>query len=85
MGHPVLLTGHVPEGSPGERLRNAGLADWIRLPTHPTLHENVAIVQATRARLVLGHSCDRATLTRLAAHMPQLRVDAATGDSLEIG
>jgi len=85
VGHPVLLTGHVPEGSPGERLRNAGLADWIRLPTHPTLHENVAIARATRARLVLGHSCDHAMLTRLAAHMPQLRVDAATGDSLEIG
>jgi len=82
--HPVLLTGHVPEGSPGERLQRAGLADWIRLPTHPTLHENIAIVQYTGARLVLGHSCDRSALIRIAASIPQLRADAATGDSLEI-
>jgi len=85
LGHPVLLTGHVPEGSPGERLLHNRQADWIRLPTHPTLHENIALAHATRASVVLGHSCESAALARLAAHLPALRVDAATGDCLEIG
>jgi Cft2 family RNA processing exonuclease len=83
-GRGVLLTGHVPDGSPGDRLRKLGLADWLRLPTHPTLHENQAIVRDTAARLVLGHSCEPDVLDALAGHMPQLR-RVATGDVVEIG
>ena len=41
--HPVLFTGHLPADSPGERMLAAGQAAWLRLPTHPTLSENVAI------------------------------------------
>jgi hypothetical protein len=34
---------------------------------------------------VLGHSCDAASLARLARHIPNLRADAATGDTLSVG
>jgi hypothetical protein len=83
--HPVLFTGHVPDGSPGHHLLEAGRADWIRLPTHPTRDENVALARASGARVVLGHSCDSAALARLAAYIPALRADAATGDHVDIG
>ena len=82
--HPTLFTGHVPEGSPGAAMVDAGLAEWIRLPTHPTLAENRSLAAAVGARVVLGHSCDRDALARLAPHIPGLRVDAVTGDRLEL-
>lgn len=83
-GHPVLFTGHLPKDSPGDRMVRAGRAAWNRLPTHPTLGENRAIVSASGARVVLGHSCDPATLRALAAHIPLLRADLSTGASLDI-
>ena len=61
-----------------------GRAAWNRLPTHPTLGENRAIVAASGARIVLGHSCDPATLSALATHIPLLSADLATGASLDI-
>ena len=48
------------------------LRRWIRLPTHPTASENVALAARSGARMVLGHSCDRAALARLARHLPAL-------------
>jgi len=33
---------------------------------------------------VLGHSCDTAALARLARHIPNLRADAKTGDTLSV-
>ena len=83
-GHPTLFTGHLPAGSPGERMACDGCAAWIRLPTHPTLDENVAIVAASGAAMLIGHSCDDRTLATLARHLPALRTDLATGDSLEL-
>ena len=83
-GHPTLFTGHVPAGSPGAALMDAGDATWIRLPTHPTCRENVALAASSGARLVLGHSCDLAALARLATHVPGLRVDATTGDRITL-
>jgi uncharacterized protein len=83
-GHPTLFTGHLPTGSPGERMVAEGRADWIRLPTHPTLTENQALATATSATTVLGHSCDRAVLERLARHVPRLRTDLATGDCIDL-
>ena len=59
-------------------------AAWIRLPTHPTLTENLAIAAASDASIVLGHSCDRALLARLTQHLPRLRADVATGDCVEL-
>jgi uncharacterized protein len=82
-GCAVLLTGHVPDDSPGHRLLAEGKADWIRLPTHPTLHENLAFVAATDAAIVLGHSCGLPELQRLAAHAPQLRA-MRTGDNVSL-
>jgi hypothetical protein len=81
---PTLFTGHLPMGTPGERMVAEGRADWIRLPTHPTLTENVAMVMQSQAKLVLGHSCEPAALGRLARYLPSLRADVATGDSLEL-
>lgn len=84
VGTPVLLTGHVPAGSPAAALRADGKAHWIRLPTHPTLGETVSLVAACRPRLVLGHSADPPVIAALASHIPALRADARTGDSFDI-
>jgi hypothetical protein len=83
-GHPVLFTGHLPADSPGEHMHAAGQAAWLRLPTHPTLAENIAIAAASVAATVIGHSCDHATLKRLQRHIPLLRAEVATGDRLEV-
>jgi hypothetical protein len=80
----TLFTGHLPKGSPGERMVAEGRADWIRLPTHPTLAENRALAAACGAAMMLGHSCEAAVLARLARHLPQLRADLATGDSVQL-
>jgi hypothetical protein len=61
-----------------------GQATWLRLPTHPTLSENIAIARESAATIVIGHSCDRAALEQLQRYIPRLRVDAATGGRLEI-
>ncbi len=79
---PVLLTGHVPEGSLADDLLAAHGATWIRLPTHPTLTENRTLVERSGAQRVLGHSCDAATLARLGTHLPALATGLATGDSV---
>jgi glyoxylase-like metal-dependent hydrolase (beta-lactamase superfamily II) len=83
-GRPVLLTGHVPTGSPAERMMRENRAAWSRLPTHPTLDENLAIAAASGASLVLGHSAEPDTLSRLAPHLRALAPNARTGDSLTI-
>jgi hypothetical protein len=83
--HATLFTGHVPEGSLGAHMLAGDSAHWIRLPTHPTRTENEAMARATRAPTLLGHSCDRGALARLAALMPTLRDDVATGDRLDLG
>ena len=62
---------------------SARAADWIRLPTHPTLRENAAMVAASNASVVLGHSCDVQALAALGRHVPQLRVALRTGDVVD--
>jgi len=84
VGHPVLLTGHVPKGSPADALRSAGKAEWLRFPTHPTLPENAAIAAANGAGRVLAHSCDAATARDLAVAIPNLVADLKPGDTIEI-
>jgi len=61
-----------------------GQATWLRLPTHPTLSENIAIAASSAAKIVLGHSCERAALEQLERHIPRLRADLATGDQLDL-
>lgn len=82
--HPVLLTGHVPKGSPGAAMLAAGAAQWLRFPTHPTLPENAALAAANGAPVVLAHSCDRATARALAATIPGLNPEPRPGDIIEI-
>lgn len=83
-GCPVLLTGHLPEGSPAKLLHEAGRAGWIRMPTHPTLPGSVAIWEGAGRPAALGHSCAPADLEALAAHIPSLRVDSRTGQVLKL-
>jgi glyoxylase-like metal-dependent hydrolase (beta-lactamase superfamily II) len=80
-GYPILLTGHLPAGSPGEALHAAGRAGWIRMPTHPTLSGNLAIWEGAGRPVALGHSCPPDALAGLAPYMSSLRVDLRTGDS----
>ena len=83
-GFPVLLTGHLPEGSPARLLHEAGRAGWIRMPTHPTLPGNVAIWEGAGRPAALGHSCAPAELAALAAHIPSLRADSRTEQVLKL-
>lgn len=83
-GLPVLLTGHLPAGTPAARMRAAGTADWLRLPTHPVLPENVEIARAAGAAAVLGHSCDNEGLDALARALPGRWRRAATGETLTL-
>jgi phosphoribosyl 1,2-cyclic phosphodiesterase len=83
-GYPILLTGHLPAGTPGDILRASGRADWIRMPTHPTLSGNVGIWEQAGRPPALGHSCGPAELAALAAHIPALRAECRTGDSLVV-
>jgi len=79
--YPILLSGHLPMGSPGEVLHASGRADWIRMPTHPTLSGNIGIWEGAGRPAALGHSCPPGMLAELAQHMPSLRTDLHTGDS----
>jgi hypothetical protein len=82
--YPILLSGHLPAGSPGERLHAAGRADWIRMPTHPTLAGNIAIWEKAGRPATIGHSCPPADLAALKPHIPTLRADCRTGDSVTV-
>ena len=48
------------------------------------LKETFAMIEASAATTVLGHSCERGALTRLASHVPALRTDLATGDGIDV-
>ncbi|WP_367714413.1 MBL fold metallo-hydrolase (plasmid) [Nitratireductor sp. GISD-1A_MAKvit] len=83
-GFPILLSGHLPAGSPGARLVDEGKAAWIRMPTHPTLPENIALWEAAGRPRLIGHSCDAAALEALRQHIPALMAGARTGDTHQI-
>jgi Cft2 family RNA processing exonuclease len=83
-GHPTLFTGHLPDGSPGARMVEAKRADWIRLPTHPTLAENRALADASGAARLIGHSCDAAALARMSARLPRLDASLRTGMRVDL-
>lgn len=84
-GWPVLLTGHVPEDTPAFDMLRDELADWIRLPTHPTLSGMVALWEQAGKPDMLGHSCSAALLRELAEHIPSLRQNVKSGDMIELG
>ncbi len=82
--YPVLLTGHLPANSPGARLHAEGRADWIRMPTHPTLAGNVSIWEEAGRPVAVGHSCSPEDLVALKPHIPGLRAELRTGDSVSV-
>ena len=82
--YPVLVTGHLPANSPGERLHAEGRADWIRMPTHPTLAGNLAIWEGSGRPAAIGHSCPPADLAALKPHITTLRDECRTGDSVTV-
>jgi predicted metal-dependent RNase len=82
--YPVLLTGHLPAHSPGELLYRDKRAAWIRMPTHPTLSGNMEIWHKAGEPLTLGHSCTPSMLEELGRHIPALRTDVRTGQSLTL-
>lgn len=83
-GLPILLTGHIPDHTPARRCFDEERAAWIRLPTHPTRDENVAIWTGAGRPAALGHSCSQSGLRDLQAFLPKLDVNAVTGDHLAI-
>ena len=83
-GFPVLLTGHLPSGSPGDVLHKAGRADWVRMPTHPTLSGNVDIWEKAGRPAALGHSCATDLLCDLQSHIPSLRAQCRTGQRITV-
>lgn len=83
--YPVLLTGHLPPGSPAAGLLVQGDAEWVRMPTHPTLPENVALWQEAGCPRTLGHSCDGKVLALLHDHIPTLDAGSRTGHSIVLG
>lgn len=83
-GFPVLLSGHLPAGSPGDRLHRAGRADWVRMPTHPTLSGNVEIWEKAGRPEALGHSCAADLLRDLKSHIPLLRTQCRTGQRITV-
>ena len=76
---PVLLTGHVPENTPAQSLLEQGRATWIRLPTHPTLLENLELWQDAGKPAALGHSCALDKLEELKPYLTTLDTTAVTG------
>lgn len=82
--HPVLLTGHLPPGSPADELHRRGRADWIRMPTHPTLPAMIDLWEKSGRPRALGHSCEPPELQRLSASIAGLSPSFRTGDSLSI-
>ncbi len=83
-GVPILFTGHLPAGSPGEHAVKAGAAAFIRLPTHPTRDENIGLVRACGAARIIGHSCTELALEALRPHLPVSLELAKTGDRIDI-
>lgn len=83
-GFPILLTGHLPKGSPAAVLEERGRADWIRMPTHPTLPENAALWEKAGRPVALGHSCEAAMLEEMKTAIPALKTGVRTGQSYSI-
>ncbi len=76
---PILLTGHIPPGTPARHLFDQGRASWIRLPTHPVISENRDIWQRSGAKQVFGHSLEPEGLACLQRQIPPLDITARTG------
>ena len=78
---PMLFTGHLPDGSPAAIAYENARADWIRLPTHPTLDENIQIWSTCATPRVFGHSCSAADMVDLGQHITNLDTTVRTGQT----
>lgn len=83
-GFPILLSGHLPAGSPAELLQSQGRADWIRMPTHPTLPGNLEIWKKAGRPAAIGHSCSPVELEGLSKSIPSLRIECRTGQRVTL-
>jgi uncharacterized protein len=81
---PTLLTGHLPDGSPGDIMLKSQAASWRRFPTHPTLDENLRLAQQSGADMVLPHSCAADILPGIATVIPGTRTDLRCGLTIEV-
>ncbi|WP_439272749.1 MBL fold metallo-hydrolase [Pseudochrobactrum sp. HB0163] len=84
-GWPVLLTGHVPEDTPAHAMLQDELADWIRLPTHPTLSGMVELWEQAGRPVLYGHSCSAQLLAELKEHIAAVQQNAKSGDIINLG
>lgn len=78
---PMLFTGHLPDGSPAAVAYENKQADWIRLPTHPTLDENIRLWTDCAAPRVFGHSCSAGDMVDLGTHITNLNTTVRTGQT----
>ena len=78
---PMLFTGHLPDGSPAAIAYERGKADWIRLPTHPTLDENILLWKSLGKPRVFGHSCSTNDMADLGKHIHNLNTTVRTGQT----
>lgn len=83
-GVSILLTGHLPTGSPAQILFKEGRATWIRMPTHPTLPDNLALLRDCAARIAIPHSCSVAEMEQLRAQSPDVVRTLTTGQSIQL-
>ena len=49
----IVFTGYLPPGTPAARLTQSGRASYLRWNVHPRLSDNVALVRATGAHIVV--------------------------------
>ena len=70
--------------SPGDLLHKAGRADWVRMPTHPTLSGNVDIWEKAGRPEAIGHSGTTDLLENLKSHIPSLRTQCRTGQRIAV-
>jgi Cft2 family RNA processing exonuclease len=70
----ILFTGYVNPTAPAERLTRSGRAQTMRWNVHPRLSDTVALVRATKAKMVIPAFCDRSQLAALAAAFAPARV-----------
>jgi Cft2 family RNA processing exonuclease len=70
----IVFTGHVPLGTPADRLIKSGRAQFMRWNVHPRLSDIVALVRAVQAKTVIPAFCDRSQLASLADALAPARV-----------
>lgn len=63
----IVFTGHVPAGTPADRLIKSGRAQFMRWNVHPRLSDNVALVRSVHANTVIAAFCERTQLAALCA------------------